>query len=111
MAVCRRARSASPVTAGASITKSMNSGTAASVALPERSSFGMMRSTSTRTVAHSCGVKNFGLNGDLAAVVAFRACVAAWWACSASAGVHVNPTAAGTAPSALSAFRLEIAMA
>jgi hypothetical protein len=55
-------------------------------------------------------VKNFGLNGDLAAVVAFRAWVAAWWACSASAGVQVNPTAAGTAPSALSAFRLEIAM-
>ena len=90
----------------------MNSGTAASVALPERSSFGMMRSTSTRTVAHSCGVKNFGLNARFGlSAVAFRACVAACWACSASAGVHVNPTAAGTAPSAFSAFRLEMAMA
>ena len=43
------------------IMKSMNSGTPASVALPDRSSFGMMRSTSTRTVAYSCAVKNFGL--------------------------------------------------
>ena len=43
--------------------KSMNSGTPASVALPDRSSFGMMMSTSMRTVAYSCGVKNFGLNG------------------------------------------------
>ena len=33
--------------------KSMNSGTCASVALPERASRGMMMSTSTRTVAHS----------------------------------------------------------
>jgi hypothetical protein len=44
--------------------KSMNSGTPASVALPERSSFGMIRSTRTRTVAYSCAVKNFGLNAD-----------------------------------------------
>ena len=35
--------------------KSMNSGTSASVALPERSSRGMMLSASTRTVRHSCG--------------------------------------------------------
>ena len=39
----------------------MNSGTPASVAPPERSSLGMIRSTSMRTVCHSCGVKNFGL--------------------------------------------------
>jgi hypothetical protein len=39
----------------------MNSGTRASVALPDRSSFGMMMSTSRLIVAHSCGVKNFGL--------------------------------------------------
>ena len=45
---------------GSSMTKSMNSGTWASVALPERSSRGITMSTSTRTVAHSCGVKNFG---------------------------------------------------
>ena len=54
----------------------MNSGTPASVALPERSSFGMMRSTSTRTVAHSCGVKNFGLNAAFPAAAALRACFA-----------------------------------
>jgi hypothetical protein len=41
--------------------KSMNSGTPASVALPERSSLGMTMSTSMLTVAHSCAVKNFGL--------------------------------------------------
>jgi len=41
--------------------KSMNSGAFASVALPERSSFGMTMSESTRTVRHSCGVKNFGV--------------------------------------------------
>ena len=44
------------------IMKSMNSGTPASVALPDRSSFGMMRSTSTRTVCYWCAVKNFGVN-------------------------------------------------
>ena len=48
----------------------MNSGTPASVALPDRSSFGMMMSTSTRTVAHSCAVKNFGLNGAFAPAAA-----------------------------------------
>ena len=53
------------------IMKSMNSGTPASVALPERSSFGMMMSTSTRTVAYSCAVKNFGLK---AAAVRAAAC-------------------------------------
>ena len=40
----------------------MNSGTPASVALPERSSFGMIMSASAPTVAHSSAVKNFGLN-------------------------------------------------
>ena len=39
----------------------MNSGTPASVALPDRSSFGMIMSTRMRTVCHSWGVKNFGL--------------------------------------------------
>src|SRR2546426_2722796 len=43
--------------------KSMNSGTAASVALPERSSLGMIRSTSTRTVSHSWAVNCFGSYG------------------------------------------------
>ena len=38
----------------------MNSGTSASVALPDRSSAGITWSDSTRTVAHSCAVKNFG---------------------------------------------------
>jgi len=54
--------------------KSMNSGTPASVALPERSSFGITRSTSIRTVAYSWAVKNFGLN---AAFVACAVAVAA----------------------------------
>ncbi len=40
--------------------KSMNSGTSASVALPERSSFGITRSARRRTVDHSWAVKNFG---------------------------------------------------
>src|SRR5450759_2851148 len=39
----------------------MNSGTPTSVALPDRSSFGMTMSTRTRTVAYSCAVKNVGL--------------------------------------------------
>jgi len=42
------------------IMKSMNSGTPASVALPDFSSLGMTRSTSTASVAHSCALKNFG---------------------------------------------------
>ena len=57
-----RRASRSAASGWSTIMKSMNSGTPASVALPERSSFGMMRSTSTRTVAYSCAVKNFGLN-------------------------------------------------
>jgi hypothetical protein len=40
--------------------KSTNSGTRASVALPERSSAGITTSARTRTVAHSWGVKNLG---------------------------------------------------
>ena len=53
MAVCRLLSSARR---GSSIMmKSMNSGTPASVALPERSSRGMMMSASMRTVSHSCG--------------------------------------------------------
>src|SRR6266542_2688025 len=44
--------------------KSMNSGTPASVALPERSSRGITRSTSIRTVSHSWGVKNVGAYGE-----------------------------------------------
>ena len=41
----------------------MNSGTPASLALPDRSSRGMMRSASRRTVSYSCAVKNVGVNG------------------------------------------------
>ena len=67
IAVCRAGWS--------TIMKSMNCGTPASVALPERSSFGMMRSTSTLTVAYSWAVKNFGLNG--VAVVTFLAAACA----------------------------------
>ena len=57
--------------------KSMKAGTPASVALPDFSSFGMMMSTSTLTVAYSCAVKNFGLN----AVVVFLATACASCAC------------------------------
>ena len=77
--------------------KSMNSGTAASVALPDRSSRGMMMSTSTPMVAHSCALKNLGLYGVAvfrAAVCAACACVCA---CCASASVHAKPAAAGAA--------------
>ena len=50
----------------------MNSGTPASMALPDRSSRGMMRSTSTRTVSYSCAVKNFGMNGVAAGAASRR---------------------------------------
>ena len=56
------------------IMKSMNSGTPASVALPDRSSFGMMMSASMRTSLNSVAVKNFGTNGF--AVAAARAACA-----------------------------------
>src|SRR6266542_4104323 len=68
--------------------KSMNSGTPASVALPERSSRGITRSTSIRTVSHSWGVKNVGAYGEEGgACSAVRANPAAR---AASAGVHLN---------------------
>ena len=66
------AHRASAAPASSTIMKSMNSGTPASVALPDRSSFGMIRSTSTRTVAYSCAVKNFGLNAARFAGAAAR---------------------------------------
>jgi hypothetical protein len=43
--------------------KSMNSGTPASVALPDFASRGITSSTSTRTVRHSWAVKYLGANG------------------------------------------------
>src|SRR5260221_406023 len=70
--------------------KSMNCGTPASVALPLRSSRGMIRSTRIVTVAYSCAVKNFGLNvvpGGFAPAAGADCCARAA-ACSASAGVH-----------------------
>ena len=70
------------------IMKSMNSGTPASVALPDRSSFGMMMSASTRTSLNSVAVKNFGTNGF--AVAAARAACADAAACAASASVHAK---------------------
>src|SRR5258708_27855586 len=99
--VCRSAR---PVwSAGSAIMKSMNSGTPASVALPDRASFGMMMSTSTRTVAYSCAVKNFGLkSAGRAPAGALRAACAAL---AASASVQVNPAASGTDPSSPSIDR------
>ena len=70
--------------------KSMNSGTPASVALPDRSSFGMTMSASTLTSLNSVAVKNFGTNGF---AVAARAAWAAAAACAASASVHAKVAA------------------
>ena len=78
------------------IMKSMNSGTPASVALPERSSFGMMKSASTRTVSISCAVKNWsGAPGKPGPVP--RATAAAL----SAAGVPPRLHAAATAVSAM----------
>src|SRR5258708_14628079 len=86
--------------------KSMNSGPPASVALPDRSSFGIMRSTSTTMVAYSCGVKNVAVNGvGFSPAAARRAVCAAWAASAASAAVQVNPAARGTDPSSPSIER------
>ena len=73
------------------IMKSMNAGTPASVALPDRSSLGMMRSTSTLTVAYSCAVKNFGLNGAPLLTAAARLCAGVGFEevrAAPSAGAH-----------------------
>ena len=83
----------------------MNSGTPASLAFPDRSSFGMIRLASAVTVAISCGVKYFGLYGALAAAADFFACCACWCACCASASVHAMPAIAGAAPSTFSTLR------
>ena len=83
----------------------MNSGTPASVALPERSSFGMMRSTSTRTVAYSCAVKNFGLNATRVLCAVARAACACWCAACASASVQAKPAATGADEISLSNVR------
>ena len=80
---------------GSMSTKSMNSGTCASVALPERSSRGITMSTSTRTVAHSWGVKNFGAKAG-PFCRARRSC-----ALCACASETANPPASGRAPSIL----------
>ncbi len=58
----RRATPSSLTGVGSIMMKSMNSGTPASVALPDRSSAGMRMSTSMRTVSYSRGVKNCGVN-------------------------------------------------
>src|SRR5258706_2286857 len=89
--------------------KSMNCGTPASVALPLRSSRGMIRSTRIATVAYSCAVKNFDLNAVPAgfAPAAGAGCCARAAACSASAGVHTSTTAAEDEPRSLRAVRLE----
>src|SRR6266480_6735544 len=85
MGVCRSGSSPSM--------KSMNSGTPASVALPERSSFGMIRSTSTRTVSHSWGVNCFGSYG----VPRASASRARAEASRSDSAVHGNAAASGAA--------------
>src|SRR3990170_6116894 len=85
--------------------KSMNSGTPASVALPDRSSFGMIKSTSSRTVAYSWAVKNFGLKAARLPCAVVRAARACWCASSASASVQTKPAATGAAEISLSSVR------
>src|SRR5258706_4198306 len=82
---------------GSFMMKSMNSGTRASVALPDRASRGSTMSASSRTVAHSWALKNFGVKGPaLAALPAsFRACSCAVWAW---ASVRAKPGANGAEP-------------
>ena len=88
--------------------KSMNAGTPASVALPDRSSRGMIRSTRTATVAYSCAVKNFGLKALAFAAASACAAVACSCACLASAGVQTIAAATGPAVNNSSAPRREI---
>src|SRR5256886_12467999 len=71
--------------------KSMNSGTPASVALPERSSLGRIRPPSTRTVPHSCGVNCFGSYGTPRA----SASRARADASRTDSAAHGNPAASG----------------
>ncbi len=74
------------------------------VALPERSSAGMIRSTRTRTVAHSCSLKNPGTKAE-PVVVAWASAPRAFSAAAAtSRGVHNSPDAEADAIS-LSAWR------
>ena len=67
--------------------------------------FGMIRSTSTPTVAYSCAVKNFGLNGVAGFAACARAASACSCACRASAGVQTSAAAAGAAANNSSAAR------
>jgi hypothetical protein len=76
----------------------MYSGTPASLALPERSSFGMTMSASSVIVAYSCAVKNFGLCGPFAAAAAGFA--AAGLAAAGAAGVCSAPSAIDRSASA-----------
>ena len=86
--------------------KSTNSGALASVALPERSSLGMMMSDKTRTVFHSCAVKNFGLYGAAApASSAARRSATIWLARSTLGADQSSMPASGMAPSAFTASR------
>ena len=84
IATCRRGWSI--------IMKSMNAGTPASVALPDRSSREMIRSTRIPTVEYSCAVKNRGLNGP-----GFAASAAPAWSCACRASTSVQTSAAAAA--------------
>src|SRR3989454_1056705 len=75
--------------------KSMNSGTPASVALPDRSSLGMIKSTRTRTVSHSWAVNCFGSYGVRRA----SASRARADASRTDSGVHRNAAARGAVAS------------
>src|SRR5947208_606914 len=84
--------------------KSMNSGTPASVAPPERSSFGMIRSTSRRTVSHSWAVKCFGSYGAPRP----RAARARAAASRTESGAQRNAAATGAMASIRTAERLSM---
>src|SRR5262245_9740385 len=86
----------------------MNSGTCASVALPERSSRGITRSASTRTRAHSRAVKNFGVYGPFAEAGLPYARRTFSWAVWACASVRANPAARGAAPNSFNTPRREV---
>src|SRR3954465_2913588 len=81
--------------------KSMNSGTFASVAPPERSSRGMMWSTRSLTVGHSCAVKKAGAAGAPNSSSRATARVAR----SRCAGATPIEAARGARPSTFSASR------
>src|SRR6516162_1826384 len=88
--------------------KSMNSGTPASLALPECSSLGMIKSASRVTVAYSCLVKNLGWNAVPCSAACCLAACACACAASASDAVHEIAAAIGADVNSCRTFRREM---